>query len=56
MRDTQLVGTRTLGFSLPAEQFRTMNLYANQHGMSVRNFMAYIVESYLDAMKATPAK
>lgn len=56
MRDPQTVGTRTLGFSLPAEQFRDMNFYASQHGMSVRNFMAHIVEQYLDSMKATPAK
>ena len=56
MRDTQLVGVKTLGFSIPAEQFRAMNLHAAKHGMSVRNFMAHLVEQYLDSMKATPAK
>lgn len=56
MRDPQTVGTRTLGFSLPADQFRAMNVYASKHGMSVRDFMAHIVESYLDSMKATPTK
>ena len=52
MRDTQAVGTKTLGFSIPAEHFRAMNIHASRHGMSVRDFMAHLVESYLDAMKA----
>jgi hypothetical protein len=56
MRDPQSVGTKTLGFSIPAEHFRAMNIHASRHGMSVRDFMAHLVESYLDAKKATPAK
>lgn len=51
MRDPQTVGTRTLGFSLPADQFRAMSVCAREHGMSIRDFMAYVVDSYLKTAK-----
>ena len=51
MRDTQLVGTKTLGFTVPAEQARAMYFHAREHGMSIREFLAYMVDSYLKAGK-----
>jgi|RhiMetStandDraft_4_1073278.scaffolds.fasta_scaffold464030_1 hypothetical protein len=56
MRDTQLVGTKTIGFTVPAEHFSAMNFYAREHGLPLREFMAHMVQSYLAVMKATPAK
>jgi len=50
------VGTKVLGFTVPAEQARAMYFHAREHGMPLREFLAYMVDSYLDAMKATPAK
>jgi hypothetical protein len=56
VRDTKFIGTKTLGFTVPAEQARAMYFHAREHGLPLREFLAHMVDSYLDAMKATPAK
>jgi hypothetical protein len=48
MRDPQTVGSRTVGFTIPAAQFFEISDRARQHGMSIRDFMIYVVELYLE--------
>jgi hypothetical protein len=53
VRDSSLIGVRTLGFSIPADQFREMSYLAREHGMSIRDYMAYLVDLHLAAMNAS---
>ncbi|MNC70425.1 hypothetical protein D3C75_1212340 [compost metagenome] len=56
MSDQQLSHMKSVGVRLPAERFHALHYYARQHEMPVREFLAYMVESYIDAMKASKAK
>lgn len=56
MRDSRTVGTRTVGFTIPATQFFEISDRAREHGMSIRDFMIHVVELHLESMKAMPAK
>lgn len=53
MRDSRTVGTRTVGFTIPATQFFEISDRAREHGMSIRDFMIYVVEAYLKTSTTT---
>lgn len=55
MSDQQTSHMKSVGIRLPVERFHALHYHARQHEMPVREFLAYMVEQYIEAMKSSKA-